>query len=64
MNINQPVSAAVIPDLPPPSQSSPAIVVDETPFWTGRDQMSLSYQARQRVAEEGLGFIRDFMDFK
>ena len=63
MSANQ-VIAAAIPANQPPAQPAPAVVVDETPFWTARDQMSLSDQARLRVAEEGLEHIRDFMDFK
>ena len=59
-----PIIAAVIPVNQPSAQPAPSVVVDETPFWTARDQMCLSDQARLRVAEEGLEYIRDFIDFK
>ena len=36
----------------------------EDPFWIGRDQMALKVNKRQRLSDEGLESIRDFIDFK
>ena len=53
---------AAIPPVPPAQVPPPP--VDETPFWTDRDQMGLTNVARASLSNEGLELIADFADFK
>ena len=54
--------AAILPPVPPARIPPPP--VDETPFWTDRDQMGLSDAERRALSNEGLEVIADFADFR